>query len=145
MKTLTPSPKDIHQDWYVVDATGLPLGRLSTRIAAILRGKNKPYFAPNLDTGDFVIVINAEKVRVTGLKAQQKLYKHFTGYPNGLRETPYATVMERHPERIIQHAVKGMLPKTTLGNAMFKKLKVYVGSEHPHAAQKPIVLEFKEI
>lgn len=144
MKTLTPSPKDIRQDWYVVDATGLALGRLSTQVASILRGKNKPYFAPNLDTGDYVIVINAEKVRVTGLKAQQKIYKTFSGYPSGLKEIPYARIMEKHPERIIEHAVKGMLPKTTLGAAMFKKLKVYAGSEHPHTAQQPVVLDLKE-
>ena len=144
MKTLTPSPKDIRQDWYVVDATGLALGRLSTQVASILRGKNKPYFAPNLDTGDYVIVINAEKVRVTGLKAQQKIYKTFSGYPSGLKEIPYARIMEKHPERIIEHAVKGMLPKTILGAAMFKKLKVYAGSEHPHTAQQPVVLDLKE-
>lgn len=144
MKTLTPSPKDIRQDWYVVDATGLALGRLSTQVASILRGKNKPYFAPNLDTGDYVIVINAEKVRVTGLKAQQKIYKTFSGYPSGLKEIPYARIMEKHPERIIEHAVKGMLPKTILGAAMFKKLKVYAGTEHPHTAQQPVVLDLKE-
>ncbi|HNZ07545.1 MAG TPA: 50S ribosomal protein L13 [Candidatus Cloacimonadota bacterium] len=144
MKTLTPSPKDIRQDWYVVDATGLALGRLSTQVASILRGKNKPYFAPNLDTGDYVIVINAEKVRVTGLKAQQKIYKTFSGYPSGLKEIPYARIMEKHPERIIEHAVKGMLPKTVLGAAMFKKLKVYAGTEHPHTAQQPVVLDLKE-
>lgn len=144
MKTLTPSPQDIHQAWYVVDATGLPLGRLSSQIAAILRGKNKPYFAPNLDTGDFVIVINAEKVKLTGLKAQQKVYQAYSGYPGGLKETPFAKVLEKHPERIIQQAVRGMLPKTTLGRAMFKKLKVYAGNEHPHAAQQPVVLEIKE-
>jgi large subunit ribosomal protein L13 len=144
MKTLTPSPKDIRQDWYVVDATGLALGRLSTQVASILRGKNKPYFAPNLDTGDYVIVINAEKVRVTGLKAQQKIYKTFSGYPSGLKEIPYARIMEKHPERIIEHAVKGMLPKTVLGAAMFKKLKVYAGTEHPHGAQQPVVLDLKE-
>ncbi len=140
MKTLTPSPSDIQQAWYIVDATGLPLGRLSTKVATILRGKHKPYYVPNIDTGDYVIVINAEKVRITGLKALQKIYKSFSGYPSGLKEVPYAKVMEDHPERIIEHAVKGMMPKNTLGNAMFKKLKVYAGSEHPHAAQKPVEL-----
>lgn len=144
MKTLTPSPRDIQQDWYVVDATGVSLGRLSTQVASILRGKNKPYFAPNIDCGDFVIVINAEKVKLTGLKAEQKLYKSFSGYPGGLKETPFARVLEKHPQQIIEHAVKGMLPKTILGRAMFKKLKVYAGSEHPHAAQKPMVLDLKE-
>lgn len=140
MKTLTPSPNDIQQSWYVIDATGLPLGRLSTKVATLLRGKHKPYYVPNIDTGDFVIVINAEKVRITGLKSLQKVYKSFSGYPSGLKEIPYAKVLEEHPERIIEHAVKGMMPKNTLGRAMFKKLKVYTGSEHPHAAQKPVEL-----
>jgi large subunit ribosomal protein L13 len=140
MKTLTPSPGDITQAWYIVDATGIPLGRLSTQIAAILRGKNKPYFVPNIDTGDYIVVINAEKVKVTGLKSEQKEYQSYSGHPSGLKRTPYATVMEKHPERIIEHAVKGMLPKTTLGREMFKKLKVYAGTEHPHGAQKPTEL-----
>ncbi len=140
MKTLTPSPGDITQAWYVVDATGIPLGRLSTQIAAILRGKNKPYFVPNIDTGDYIVVINAEKVKVTGLKSEQKEYQTYSGHPSGLKKTPYAKVMENHPERIIEHAVKGMLPKTTLGREMFKKLKVYAGTEHPHGAQQPIEL-----
>ncbi|MDZ4181557.1 MAG: 50S ribosomal protein L13 [Candidatus Cloacimonadaceae bacterium] len=144
MKTLTPKPGDIRHDWYIVDATGLPLGRLSTKIASILRGKNKPYFVPNIDTGDYVIVINAEKVRVTGLKALQKVYQNYSGYPGGLKETPYAKVMEKHPERIIEHAVKGMMPKNTLGRAMFKKLKVYAGTAHPHEAQMPIELKLRE-
>jgi len=140
MKTLTPSPGDIQQNWLIIDATGLPLGRLSTKVASVLRGKHKPYYVPNIDTGDFVIVINAEKVRITGLKSLQKVYKSYSGYQSGLKEVPYAKVMEEHPERIIEHAVKGMLPKNTLGRAMFKKLKVYAGSEHPHAAQKPVEL-----
>ena len=141
MKTLTPSPSDIHQKWYIVDAEGKPLGRLSTKVATILRGKHKPYYVPNIDTGDYVIVINAAKVRVTGMKALQKVYKSFSGYPDGLKEIPYAKVLEKHPERIIEHAVKGMMPKNKLGRAMFKKLKVYPGAEHPHSAQKPIELE----
>lgn len=140
MKTLTPSQSDINHAWYVVDATDLPLGRLSTKIATILRGKNKPYYAPNLDTGDFVIVINAEKVRITGLKAMQKIYKRYSGYPSGLKEIPYAKMLEEHPERIIEHAVRGMMPKNTLGRAMMKKLKVYAGAEHPHQAQQPQAL-----
>ncbi|MDI9528588.1 MAG: 50S ribosomal protein L13 [Candidatus Cloacimonadota bacterium] len=144
MKTLTPSPSDIHRDWYVIDATGLPLGRLSTKIASILCGKNKPYYVRNIDTGDFVVVINAEKVRVTGLKSLQKTYKTFSGYPSGLKEIPYQRMLEKHPTQIIEHAVRGMMPKTVLGDAMFKKLKVYAGSEHPHAAQKPIELKLKE-
>jgi len=137
MKTLTPSPGDIKRAWYVVDAADKPLGRLSTQIASILRGKNKPYFAPNLDCGDFVVVINAEKVRVSGLKAEQKVYQSYSGYPGGLKEVSYARMMEKHPEQIIEHAVKGMLPKTILGRAMIKKLKVYTGSQHPHEAQQP--------
>ena len=144
MKTLTPSPSDIHRDWYVIDATGLPLGRLSTKIASILCGKNKPYYVRNIDTGDFVVVINAEKVRVTGLKSLQKTYKTFSGYPSGLKEIPYQRMLEKHPTQIIEHAVRGMMPKTVLGDAMFKKLKVYAGSEQPHAAQKPIELKLKE-
>lgn len=140
MKTLTPSPGDITRAWYVVDATGIPLGRLSTKIASILRGKNKPYFVPNIDTGDYIVVINAEKVKVTGLKSLQKEYQSFSGYPSGLKRIPYAAMMEKHPEQIIEHAVKGMLPKTTLGNEMFKKLKVYAGTEHPHGAQQPVEL-----
>ena len=144
MKTLTPSPSDIHRDWYVIDATGLPFGRLSTKIASILCGKNKPYYVRNIDTGDFVVVINAEKVRVTGLKSLQKTYKTFSGYPSGLKEIPYQRMLEKHPTQIIEHAVRGMMPKTVLGDAMFKKLKVYAGSEHPHAAQKPIELKLKE-
>ena len=141
MKTLTPRPSDIHQKWYIVDAEGKPLGRLSTKVATILRGKHKPYYVPNIDTGDYVIVINAAKVRVSGMKALQKVYKSYSGYPDGLKEVPYAKVLEKHPERIIEHAVRGMMPKNKLGRAMFKKLKVYPGAEHPHAAQKPIELE----
>ena len=144
MKTLTPKPGEITQAWYVVDATGMPLGRLSTKVASILRGKHKPYYVPNIDCGDYVVIINAEKVRVTGLKSQQKVYQTFSGYPSGLKEIPYAKIMEEHPERIIEHAVRGMMPKTTLGDAMFKKLKVYAGSEHPHAAQQPVELNLKE-
>ena len=144
MKTLTPSPSDIQRAWYVIDATGLPLGRLSTKVASILCGKNKPYYVRNIDTGDFVVVINAEKVRVTGLKSLQKIYKTFSGYPSGLKEITYQKMLEKHPTQIIEHAVRGMMPKTVLGDAMFKKLKVYAGSEHPHAAQKPVELKLKE-
>ncbi len=140
MKTLTPSPSDIQRKWYIVDAEGKPLGRLSTKVATILCGKNKPYYVPNIDTGDYVIVINAAKVRVTGMKALQKVYKSFSGYPSGLKEIPYAKVLEKHPERIIEHSIKGMMPKNKLGRAMFKKLKVYPGAEHPHSAQKPVEL-----
>jgi large subunit ribosomal protein L13 len=143
MKTVTPSPGDITRAWYVVDAEGLPLGRMSSQIAAILRGKNKPYYVPNIDTGDYVVVINAEKVKITGTKMLSKVYEEYSGYPGGLKETPIATIMAKHPERIIQHAIKGMLPKNTLGKQMYQKLKVYAGSEHPHEAQKPEILTLK--
>jgi len=141
MKTLTPSPSQITQAWYLIDATGLTLGRLSCKIASILRGKNKPYFVPNIDTGDFIIVVNAEKVNVTGSKALQKVYAHYTSYPGGLREIPYQRMQNEHPDRIIREAVKGMLPKNALGRQMLSKLKVYSGPEHPHMAQKPVLLE----
>ncbi|MDD3464059.1 MAG: 50S ribosomal protein L13 [Candidatus Cloacimonetes bacterium] len=144
MKTLTPKPDDIQRAWYVVDATDLPLGRLSTRVASILCGKNKPYYVRNIDTGDYVIVINADKVRVTGLKSLQKIYKTYSGYPSGLKEIPFQRMLEKHPTQIIEHAVRGMMPKTVLGDAMFKKLKVYAGTEHPHVAQKPVELNLKE-
>ncbi|MCB5258508.1 MAG: 50S ribosomal protein L13 [Candidatus Cloacimonadaceae bacterium] len=141
MKTLTPKPGDIERTWYVIDATDQPLGRLSTKIASILCGKHKPYYARNIDTGDYVIVINAEKVKVTGLKSLQKVYHSYSGYPSGLKEIPYSKMLEKHPTKIIEHAVRGMMPKTILGDAMFKKLKVYAGNEHPHSAQKPVELK----
>ena len=141
MKTLTPKPGDIERTWYVVDATDQPLGRLSSKIASILCGKHKPYYARNIDTGDYVIVINAEKVRVTGLKSIQKVYHSFSGYPSGLKDIPYSRMLEKNPTKIIEHAVRGMMPKTILGDAMFKKLKVYAGNEHPHSAQKPVELK----
>jgi len=141
MKTLTPKPGDIERTWYVIDATDQPLGRLSTKIASILCGKHKPYYARNIDTGDYVIVINAEKVRVTGLKSIQKVYHSFSGYPSGLKDIPYSRMLEKNPTKIIEHAVRGMMPKTILGDAMFKKLKVYAGNEHPHSAQKPVELK----
>lgn len=140
MKTFTPRPGEIQQNWYVIDAENQTLGRLSTKIASILRGKNKPYFSPNIDTGDYVVVINAEKVNLTGSKALQKVYQNYSGYPSGLKITSYARMVTKKPEEIIMHAVKGMLPKNTLGSQMFTKLKVYAGSEHPHAAQKPVTL-----
>lgn len=140
MKTLTPTPDQIQRDWYVIDAEGQTLGRIATRIASILRGKNKPYFATNLDCGDFVVVINAEKVGVTGTKAESKVYQNYSGYPGGLREVSFKKMLDSKPEEIIRSAVKGMLPKNTLGRQMFKKLKVYVGNEHPHAAQQPKTL-----
>ena len=141
MKTLTPKPGDIERTWYVIDATDQPLGRLSSKIASILCGKHKPYYARNIDTGDYVIVINAEKVKVTGLKSIQKVYHSFSGYPSGLKDVPYSRMLEKNPTKIIEHAVRGMMPKTVLGDAMFKKLKVYAGNEHPHSAQKPVELK----
>ena len=140
MKTLTPSPSDITQAWYVVDATGQPLGRLSTKIATILRGKNKPYFATNLDTGDYVVVINADKVRLTGNKESQKEYIHHTGYLGHLRRKPFATVKEKNPTRILTEAVAGMIPRNKLKKFVMAKLHVYAGSDHPHAGQNPITL-----
>ena len=141
MKTLTPRPGDIERTWYVIDATDQPLGRLSSKIASILCGKHKPYYARNIDTGDYVIVINAEKVKVTGLKSIQKVYHSFSGYPSGLKDVPYSRMLEKNPTKIIEHSVRGMMPKTVLGDAMFKKLKVYAGNEHPHSAQKPVELK----
>ena len=141
MKTLTPKPGDIERTWYVIDATDQPLGRLSSKIASILCGKHKPYYARNIDTGDYVIVINADKVKVTGLKSIQKVYHSFSGYPSGLKDIPYSRMLEKNPTKIIEHAVRGMMPKTVLGDAMFKKLKVYAGNEHPHSAQKPVELK----
>ena len=141
MKTLTPKPGDIERAWYVIDATDQPLGRLSSKIASILCGKHKPYYARNIDTGDYVIVINAEKVKVTGLKSIQKVYHSFSGYPSGLKDVPYSRMLEKNPTKIIEHSVRGMMPKTVLGDAMFKKLKVYTGNEHPHSAQKPVELK----
>ena len=141
MKTLTPRPGDIERTWYVIDATDQPLGRLSSKIASILCGKHKPYYARNIDTGDYVIVINADKVKVTGLKSIQKVYHSFSGYPSGLKDVPYSRMLEKNPTKIIEHSVRGMMPKTVLGDAMFKKLKVYAGNEHPHSAQKPVELK----
>lgn len=141
--TYTVKASEIERNWYVVDATGHTLGRLTSEIAKVLTGKNKPIYTPHLDTGDFVIVINAEKIKVTGKKLDQKLYRHHTGYAGGLRETKMRNMQEKKPEYIITHAVKGMLPKKALGAAMLKKLKVFAGPEHTHAAQKPQVLEIK--
>lgn len=141
MKSFIAKPNEIERKWYIIDAEGKTLGRLSTEIASILRGKHKPIFTPHVDTGDYVIVINAEKIVMTGKKLEQKAYRYHTGYPGGLKEVPYSTLMEKNPEKIISLAVKGMLPKNSLGRAMFKKLKVYKGSEHKHEAQKPEVYE----
>ncbi len=145
MKTFTATPSDIEQRWFVVDADGMVLGRLATEIARIIRGKHKPIFTPHMDTGDNVIVINASKVRVTGRKAENKMYFHHTGYMGHERFTPFASVLAKHPERIIEKAVYGMLPKTTLGRQVLRrKLRVFAGAEHPHVAQQPTVLSFKK-
>ena len=142
MSTYMASASNIERKWYVVDASGVVLGRLSAEIAKILRGKHKPNFVPNLDCGDYVIVINAEKVEVTGKKRKEKIYKRHTGYPGGLREITFEKLQAKKPEEIIRHAVKGMLPDGKLGRQMYKKLKVYAGPEHPHTAQKPETWEF---
>jgi large subunit ribosomal protein L13 len=140
MKTLSAKPSDVIHDWYVVDAAEKTLGRLASEIAHRLRGKHKPEYTPHVDTGDYIVVVNAEKIRVTGNKASGKIYHHHTGYPGGLKSMSFEKLIEKAPERVIQGAVKGMLPKNPLGRAMFKKLKVYAGTEHPHAAQQPVEL-----
>lgn len=137
MKTATPKAEQIKQDWYLIDASNQVLGRLATKVATLLRGKNKPYFSPHLDTGDFVVIINAEKIRLTGNKELLKTYKRYSGYPGGLSEISYKRMLLEKPEEIIIHAVKGMLPKNILGRKLIKKLKVYAGNEHPHSAQNP--------
>lgn len=143
MKTFMPSAKNIERKWYVVDATDLTLGRLASQVAAILRGKNKPEFTPFMDMGDYVIIVNASKVKLTGKKLEQKVYSTHTGQPGGLKETKYKDLMQKKPELAVKVAVKGMLPKNTLGREMFKKLKVYAGPEHTHQAQKPEELIIK--
>lgn len=140
-KTFVTKPGDIERRWWVVDAEGQTLGRLASRIAPYLTGKNKPTYVPNLDTGDYVIVVNAEKIRVTGNKLDEKMYYHYSGYPSGLSKTTLRELLDKHPERAVEFAVKGMLPSTALGRQMLKKLKVYSGGTHPHAAQKPEAIE----
>jgi large subunit ribosomal protein L13 len=141
MKTFTPKPQDIQRDWHVVDAQDMILGRLASTIATRLRGKHKPEFAPHVDNGDFIVVVNAEKIRVTGNKMVEKKYYRHSGYPGGIKERSLQEVLAKHPERVITMAVKGMLPRNRLGRALLKKLKVYAGTEHPHAAQKPQPLD----
>ena len=141
MKTFTATPATIKREWCVVDATDKTLGRLATELAHRLRGKHKPEFTPNMDTGDHMVVINAEKIKVTGNKLEDKIYYHHTGYIGNLKSINLGKLMDTHPERAIQYAVKGMLPKNPLGRAMFRKLHVYAGPEHPHAAQQPTQLE----
>lgn len=144
MKTHSVTPDQIERRWYLVDAEGETLGRLASRIAQILRGKHKPIYTPHMDTGDAVVVINAEKVRLTGRKADQKSYYRHTGYPGGLKEVPFRRMIETHPERVIEKAVWGMMPKGKLGRAMVKKLKVYAGESHPHEAQRPARIDIRD-
>jgi ribosomal protein L13, bacterial type len=142
MKSFIAKPHEVERKWYVIDAENKTLGRLASEVAAILRGKKKPTYTPHVDCGDYVIVINAEKVAVTGKKRKEKIYKRHTGYPGGLREMTFEQLMEKHPTEIVRHAVKGMMPNGKLGRQMYKKLKVYAGPEHGHDAQKPAVWEF---
>jgi large subunit ribosomal protein L13 len=137
MKSYMARPQAVERRWRLIDAEGQTLGRLATEIARLLRGKNKPQYTPHIDTGDFVVVVNAEKVIVTGKKAEQKVYYRHTGYPGGLKETSYEVMLERKPTEILRKAVRGMMPRTRLGRQQFKKLKVYAGPEHPHEAQSP--------
>lgn len=137
MKTYSAKPESVQHDWYVIDAEGKTLGRMAAEIATRLRGKHKPEFTPHVDTGDYIVVVNAEKVAVTGKKAKNKIYYSHTGYVGGIKAISFEKLIEKAPERAIQSAVKGMLPRGPLGRAMFKKLKVYAGTEHPHAAQQP--------
>lgn len=141
MKTFSAKPNEVRRDWYVIDATDQVLGRLAVQIARRLRGKHKPEFTPHVDTGDYIVVVNVEKLRVTGNKAEQKKYYRHSGYPGGIYETNLAKLRQRFPERVLQKAVKGMLPKGPLGYAMLKKLKVYAGGTHPHDAQQPRSLQ----
>ena len=144
MKTFSPTPKDIKHDWYVVDAQDQVLGRLASQIAHRLRGKHKPEFAPHVDNGDFIIVINCEKIKVTGTKMTNKLYRRHSGWVGGLRTTALGDMLREKPERLIMMAVRCMLPKNKLGHAMLKKLKVYAGAEHPHMAQKPVEIKMED-
>ena len=141
MKTFIAKNETVQRDWYVVDAEGKTLGRLAVELARRLRGKHKPVYTPHVDTGDYLVVVNAEKITVTGKKLQDKMYHRFTGYVGNLKSESLAQALERHPERVLEIAVKGMLPKNTLGRAMYRKLKVYAGPNHPHAAQQPQALE----
>ena len=141
MTTYTAKPSDIKQDWYIVDASGKTLGRLATEIARRLRGKHKPEYTPHMDTGDYIVVINAKEVKVTGNKTTDKIYHHHTGFPGGLKSITFDKLIDKKPEMIIEKAVKGMLPRGPLGRDMYRKLKVYPGAEHKHSAQQPKVLE----
>jgi large subunit ribosomal protein L13 len=140
-----PKPKDVQRGWYVVDADGAVLGRLASEVAGVLRGKHKPTYAPHIDVGDHVVVVNAAKVRLTGEKEGKKIYYRHSQYPGGLHEVPYAQLAERRPERVVEQAVRGMLPKTRLGRQMLRKLSVYAGPDHPHEAQRPKALRLGEV
>lgn len=141
MKTVSTKPHEVKRDWLVVDATDQILGRLATTVASRLRGKHKPEYTQHVDTGDYVIVINVEKIKVTGKKENQKHYHSYSGYPGGLRSVSFRDMQDKHPERVLELAIKGMLPKNPLGRQMYRKMKIYVGSEHPHVAQQPIELK----
>ncbi len=143
MKTYQAKPLEVEREWLLIDAQDQVLGRVATKAAQLLKGKHKPQYTPHVDTGDFVVIINADKIKVTGTKASSKEYYRHSGYPGGLKSETFTEAMEKHPERVVEHAVFGMLPKNTLGRAMGKKLKVYTGSEHPHAAQKPRKIELE--
>ncbi|RVX47129.1 MULTISPECIES: 50S ribosomal protein L13 [Nonomuraea] len=145
MRTYSPKPADVQRQWYVIDATDVVLGRLASHVATLLRGKHKPIFANHVDTGDFVIVINADKIALSGNKLEQKKAYRHSGYPGGLRSVSYGELMEKRPEKAVEKAVKGMLPKNSLGRKMAKKLKVYAGSEHPHQAQQPVPFQITQI
>lgn len=145
MRTYTPKPADVQRQWYVIDATDVVLGRLASQVAQLLRGKHKPIYAPHLDTGDFVVIVNAEKVSLSGNKLEQKKAYRHSGYPGGLRSVKYADLLAKHPERAVEKAIKGMLPKNSLGRKMFGKVKVYAGPDHPHQAQKPVPFEITQI
>ena len=140
-KTYVTKKENVQREWYVVDATGQTLGRLAAQIAHVLRGKHKPIYSPSIDAGDYVVVVNAEKIRVTGRKLDKKIYYRYSGYPGGLKEITLRDLLRKHPTRVIEHAVRGMLPRNRLGRRMFRKLKVYAGPDHPHAAQQPSPLE----
>ena len=141
----SPKASELQRNWLVVDVDNQVLGRAATQIATLLRGKHKPTYAPHVDNGDYVVVVNADRVRLTGRKADQKLYTRHSGYPGGLKQVPYRVMLQRHPERIIKFAVKGMLPKNRLGRRLLKKLHVYAGPRHPHAAQQPQTFELKNV
>ena len=145
MRTFTPKPADIEKKWYVIDATDVVLGRLAVQAATLLRGKHKPMFAPHVDTGDFVIIVNASKVALTGQKSEKKMAYRHSGYPGGLKAVSYGKLLATRPERAVEKAVAGMLPKNSLGRAQLKKLKVYAGPEHPHAAQQPQAFEINQV